>query len=94
MSSKRNIVVVEACSGGFNYIADILARGYQPVILEIYVGDEPEMAAIIDEMHQSVYRNLPEKVPVIQEDKDYAKTLKAVKKLNPVLVVPGMEGGV
>lgn len=94
MSSKRNIVVVEACSGGFNYIADILARGYQPVILEIYVGNEPEMAAIVDEMHQSVYRNLPKKIPVIKGDKDYANTLATVKKLNPVLIVPGMEGGV
>ena len=36
---KRKIVVAEATSTAFNYIEDIRARGYEPVILEAYLPD-------------------------------------------------------
>lgn len=36
----KKIVVVEATSTGANYIADIIKRGYEPVILEPVISKE------------------------------------------------------
>lgn len=35
---KRNIVICEYISTGFNYIDDTLARGYEPVLLESQIA--------------------------------------------------------
>ena len=36
---KNKIVVAEATSTAFNYLEDIRALGYEPVILEAYLPD-------------------------------------------------------
>ena len=42
---KRTIVVCEYISTGINFVDDIRARGYEPVLLEgNYVGTEEESA--------------------------------------------------
>ena len=42
---KKYIVIVEIVSTGFNYVEDVIARGYQPVVVEaLYPGTEEDRA--------------------------------------------------
>ena len=44
---KRTIVICEYISTGMNYIEDVVARGYEPVLLEgHYVGTDEEIAVV------------------------------------------------
>ena len=91
---KKNIVVVEALSTGFNYVDDALVRGYQPVVLEaLYPGTEEERAQFRG-IQAEVRRRLPKGTPVISPNKDYASVLAQVRAYDPVAVVAGSEFGV
>lgn len=47
----RNIVVVECISTGTNYIQDIVARNYNPVVLEMAEsGDNEEALRVLAEI--------------------------------------------
>lgn len=91
---KKNIIVVEALSTGFNYVEDALARGFQPVVLEaMYPGTEEERAQF-QTLQADVRRRLPKGTPVIPPNKDYASILEQVRAYDPVAVVVGSEFGV
>lgn len=91
---KKNIIVVEVLSTGFNYVDDILVRGYQPVVLEAaYPGTEEDRAQF-RAMQEDVRRRLPKGTPVIPASTDYASVLEQARAYEPVAVVVGSEFGV
>lgn len=91
---KKHIVIVEILSTGFNYVEDVLARGYQPVVVEaMYPGTE-EDRAIFQEAQEMARQRLPEGTPCIRANKDYNVILEQVRKYDPVIVVAGSEFGV
>lgn len=88
----ENIIVVDCISTGVNFIADIINRGYNPIVLELKPSDD-----IVDEYNQKIisnYNRINEKFDMIYEKDTYEETLEAVRKVNPILVVPGCEEGV
>ena len=91
---KRNIIICEYASTGFNYIADVCARGYNPVLLDgILVGTEEEVRPF-REMREAIKHHLGDSVPVIPENADYGEVLRQVKAYDPALVIAGSEYGV
>lgn len=91
---KKHIVIVEILSTGFNYVEDVLARGYQPVVVEaMYPGTE-EDRAIFQEAQEMARQRLPEGTPCIRANKDYNVILEQVRAYDPVVVVAGSEFGV
>jgi Biotin carboxylase len=91
---KKHIVIVEILSTGFNYVEDVLARGYQPVVVEaLYPGTE-EDRALFQEAQEIARQRLPEGTPCIRANKDYNVILEQVRAYDPVVVVAGSEFGV
>ena len=91
---KRTIVICEYISTGFNYIEDVLARSYEPVLLEgHYVGTGEEIAYLKEE-RESINKMFKDKLQIIKENDDYEEILRQVKAVNPLLVIPGGEYGV
>ena len=86
----RNIVIVEAVSTGYNFVGDVIKRGYNPVLLEVK-DDTGEDTA---ELRRTSYEMLETKPEIIREDESYEKTLARIKELDPVVVVAGSESGV
>ena len=88
----RNIIVVDCQSSGTNYIADIVNRGYNPVILELLpTGNDTEK---YKKTIQSSYSRIEYEYDLIYEQGTYEETLELVRKLNPLLIVSGSEYGV
>lgn len=88
----ENIIVVDCISTGVNFIADIINRGCNPIVLELKPSDD-----IVDEYNQRIisnYNRINEKFDMIYEKDTYEETLEAVRKVNPALIVPGCEEGV
>lgn len=85
----KKIVIVDAVSTGYNYVEDVWRRGYDPVILEPAGG-----AADLLELRRSSYALFRRQPEVIKEAETYEETLKKVKEYDPILVLPGSEGGV
>ena len=91
---KKHIVIVEILSTGFNYVEDVIARGYQPVVVEaMYPGTDEDRIPILEAQEMARLR-LPEGTPCIRANKDYTVILEQVRKYNPVVVVAGSEFGV
>ena len=91
---KKHIVIVEILSTGFNYVEDVIARGYQPVVVEaMYPGTDEDRIPIL-EAQEMARQRLPEGTPCIKANKDYNVILEEVRKYNPVVVVAGSEFGV
>ena len=91
---KRNIVICEYVSTGINYIDDVLSRGYEPVLLEgHYVGTGEEIEYIKEERNR-LNERFKGRFKIIKESPDYQETLRQVKEVNPLLVIPGGEFGV
>ena len=90
---KENIVIVEVASMGTNYIHDIRELGYNPVSLEMYQPEDKRDE--FNEIRKITYALNGEEPPQILEgDKSYEKTLEMVRKLNPLAVIPGSDGGI
>lgn len=91
--SKGNIVVIDAVSSAANYIQDIRDLGFNPVCLELFVDDagDDKFRKLYDKHYLLVNSELPDVLPA--ED-SYEKTLKKVKELNPLLVLPGTDGSI
>lgn len=91
--NKRNIIIVDCKSTGTNFIEDIINRGYNPVILDTNTPNtekgEKYRKSLLKE-----YEKIRYDFDLIFEEDTYEKTLENVKKLNPVLVLPGNEKGV
>ena len=90
----RKIVVAEATSTGANYIADIIKRGYEPVILEPWIDRDSEFYEIQLRAGAAARKNYPCDPVTIEATDDYEETLATVRALDPVLVIPDTESGV
>ena len=66
----RNIIVVDAISTGYNYVEDIVRRGYQPIVLNSKQSEEGIVGALADYV---VYAHKP---LVIKELESYEETQK------------------
>lgn len=87
---KRTIVIVECYSSAVNYIYDIRKMGYEPVFLELYVPEEKR--AHERRINDIAYSFNGDEIPkVISAPKEYLKTLRIVKELNPLLILPGCD---
>ena len=87
---KRTIVIVECYSSAVNYIYDIRKLGYEPVLLELFVPEEKR--AKERKINDLVYSFNGDEIPkVICAPKEYDKTLRIVKELNPLLILPGSD---
>ncbi len=86
----RNIVIVDVMSTGFNYVDDVVKRGYNPILLETRVLVDSHEYAVTKELYKQI-----KFTPVILREKDsYEETLEEIKKYDPVLVLPSSETGV
>ncbi len=83
----ENIIIVETFSTGYNFIADICARGYHAVSLEMKCDN-------LDEMRKECYSQIKYDFELIKEQDTYEETLELVKSYNPVCILPGSELGV
>ena len=91
---KRTIVVCEYISTGINFVDDIRARGYEPVLVEgNYIGTEEETAPF-REARATINARLGDSVKIISETPDYEEIRRQVKELDPVLIIAGSEFGV
>ncbi len=91
--SKGNIVIVEGISTGYNFIEDIIKRGYEPVVLETRFGD-PEAEKFFAAYRKRCYGMYPREVTIIPAGAAYEDDLEAVRKYDPVLILAGEEHGV
>jgi len=87
----KSILVVECISTGLNFIEDIIHRGYNPVALSVRVGDG---AQAYSKLAEDSLKRIPYSFDRIVEQDTYEKTLELVKSYNPIVIVPGSEGGV
>jgi len=87
MGKKRNIVVVEPASTGFNLIDDVKARGYQPVAVIAPSLGTDEDREVNREFVEKFLVRLPKEVPVIGENPNYEEVLEDVRKYDPLLVL-------
>ncbi len=85
----RNIVIVDILSTGFNYVDDIVKRGYNPVIVQSYGIPDTDIFA-----EKELYKQLKVKADFIEEKSSYEETLEEIKKYDPVLVLPGADSGI
>ena len=90
----RNIVVVQCKSTGINYIQDIIDRNCNPVILEMNAFSDTEEAEMHLKEVRSGYNLINADYDLIYEKDTYEETLEMVKKLDPLVIVPGTEDGV
>ncbi|MCR5747941.1 MAG: ATP-grasp domain-containing protein [Lachnospiraceae bacterium] len=86
----KSIVIVDLLSTGFNYVADIVKRGYKPVIVESL---RITNSFVYEEVKEN-YKKIKTAHVVIREKDSYEETLDEIKKYDPILVLPGTESGV
>lgn len=88
----EKIIVVECTSTSVNYINDIRSLDYEPIAMELYEPKENRKFSRF--IHDFNYKAGKVKKPkIIYAHKNYAKTLKLVKKIKPKLVIPGSDAG-
>ena len=87
---KENIVIVDAVSTGANYIHDARQMGYNPVCIELYVDKDSDETyrSIYDKHYSIINKEMPEVIPA---EETYEETLEKVKKLDPILIIPGRD---
>lgn len=95
MSKKKSsdtIIIVECYSSAVNYIQDIRERGYEPVLLELYVPEEirERERAVNDRAYTFNNDSYPR---VIMAKESYEETLDMIRNLSPVLILPGSDPG-
>ncbi len=90
-----NIIIVECFSSGKNFIKDIVRRNYNPIVLEQKLkGITEEFIEEKTKLYNSEYAAIDEDFDLIYEQDTFEETLEMVKKLNPILILPGSEEGV
>ena len=89
----RNIIVVECISTGKNYIGDIVNRGYNPIVLHLKDSDTEDGKNFGQHVLEE-YSRIPYEFDMIYEKDTFEETLEEVRKVNPILIVPGNERGV
>ena len=90
----RNIIIVECASTGINYVQDIIDRNYNPIVLELKPLSDSEAAKNYIRIVEADYELIKADFEIIYEQDSYEKTLEMVKKYDPLIIVPGSEGGV
>lgn len=94
--SKGKIIVIECISSSVNYINDIKQEGYEPVLLEPYCGFN--IRWYFRKFHDKELRKIlgkKTKFPeIIMAKRNYSDTLEQIRKLNPVLIIPGSDRGI
>lgn len=85
--TKPVVIIVECVSTSVNYIKDLQDQGYDPICLELRSINKQFP-------HAHAYTVFGARQPkVITDESTYAKTLKKVKALKPVLILPGADHG-
>ena len=90
----RNIIIVQCMSTGINYVQDIIDRNCNPVILEVKPFDDTEEAREYQKEVEEEYKLIEADYDLIYEKDSYEETVEMVRKLDPLLIVPGTEDGV
>ena len=90
----KNIIIVQCMSTGINYVQDIIDRNYNPVILEMNPFGVGEDAELYQEEVKEEYKLIKADYDLVYEQDTYEETLEMVRKLDPVIIVPGTEDGV
>ena len=91
--SSAHIVIVECYSSAVNYIHDIRTLGYEPILLECF-APEPERTKL-RAMNDKVYAFNGDLRPmVLAEKENYGETLKMIKGVSPLFVLPGSDVGI
>ncbi|MBQ2666759.1 ATP-grasp domain-containing protein [Methanobrevibacter sp.] len=93
MQNKKNIIIVECKSTGTNFIADIINRGYNPVMLDTKYADS-DIGKDYEETLRNEHSEVEYDFDLITEKDTYEETLEMVKEWDPILVLPGNEKGV
>ena len=87
------VVIVECYSSAVNYIHDLRARGFEPILLERFVP-EPERAKERAVNDAAYAFNGDPRPTVLTEKEDYAETQEMIRALSPLLVLPGTDVGI
>ena len=91
----ENIIVVDCFSTGKNFIKDIVRRNYHPIILEVNIDCmTEECAKTRAQKYRALYESIDDDFDLIYEQDTFEQTVELVKKFDPVLILPGREGGV
>ena len=90
----RNIIIVDAASTGFNYVRDVISRGYNPVVLQSTIDDTTEEGREFKSMVERDIGEIEHEFEWIYEKETYEETLEMIKEYDPILVTPGAEQGV
>lgn len=88
----KSILIVDAFSTGVNYINDVINRKYQPVVLYEKMSDKADKS--FDYWRSRIRSRYQDKAIFIDEQETLEETVKLVKQYDPIVVVPGSEGGV
>ena len=91
--AERKAIIVECISSGVNYISDLREMGIEPVLLEIWCPQEQEQGErdYYDKEYSLNGDSLPE---IIKADKEYEVTLDTVRRIKPILIIPGTDSGI
>ena len=91
---RRNIIICEYTSTGINYIEDVKARGYNPILLDGTYIAAPEEVKLWRDIRDIVKSKLGNDITIIPETPDYDELLEKVRSYDPLLVVAGADFGV
>ena len=89
----RNIILVHCTSSGKNFVEDIINRGYNPIVLELKASETEDGEIYNEHIHEG-YKQIPYDFDMIYEQDTYEETIEAVRKYDPLLVLPASEQGV
>ena len=90
----RNIVIVDPASTGYNYVQDVISRGYRPVVLQSTIDESTEEGKEFKKMIEDDIGSIEHDFEWIHEKDTYEETLEIIKGYEPLLVIPGAEQGV
>ena len=90
----RKIVIVDPVSSGANFVADIVKRGYEPVVVLPYVSEDSPFYKFTKMVRELAAKVFPCEPLMVYASQNYEETLENVRKLDPVAVICGSEGGV
>ncbi len=85
---KRNIVICEYISTGFNYIDDALARGYEPVLLESQIAGTEEDQALFRALREPIKAKM--KGRVLIPESTYCNLPYGMEGMEILLKVAGL----
>lgn len=91
---KNRIVIAEYTSTGFNFVDDIISRGYEPVLLECKMHNDTHLVDHTLEVRRALKARLSKDITVIPFNEDYNVILEQVRAVNPILIIPGGDFGV